>query len=215
MKQGAKKTMERVLTRQTEDVYAEKKARKNQYKEDVKGHMDACLKGSRSSGKRTTAYQISSAAVPELRNGKVLEGPGSDSVERGDPNSAVTKKRKKFYYYRKAKNEIKFTVDCTLPAEDKIMNVADFHKYLQEHIKVNGKTNNFGEVVRLVRYKKTVSVRSDIPFSKRYLKYLIKKYLKKNNLRDWLRVVAREKDTYELRYFEIDSEENEEDEDSD
>ena len=48
----------------------------------------------------------------------------------------------------------------------------------------------------------------------RYLKYLTKKYLKKNNLRDWLRVVASDKDTYDLRYFQINQEEeDEEDED--
>lgn len=39
----------------------------------------------------------------------------------------------------------------------------------------------------------------------RYLKYLVKKYLKKNNVRDWLRVIASNKDrnVYELRYFNI------------
>lgn len=47
-------------------------------------------------------------------------------------------------------------------------------------------------------------------FSKRYLKYLTKKYLKRNSLRDWLRVVASSKDTYELRYFQI----NQDDEDA-
>lgn len=48
----------------------------------------------------------------------------------------------------------------------------------------------------------------------RYLKYLTKKYLKKNNLRDWLRVVANTKESYELRYFQINQdEEDEEDED--
>ena len=49
----------------------------------------------------------------------------------------------------------------------------------------------------------------------RYLKYLTKKYLKKNNLRDWLRVVASSKDAYELRYFQINNEDEEEDEDKD
>lgn len=51
-------------------------------------------------------------------------------------------------------------------------------------------------------------------FPSRYLKYLTKKYLKKNNLRDWLRVVASDKETYELRYFQIsqDDEESEADE---
>ena len=48
----------------------------------------------------------------------------------------------------------------------------------------------------------------------RYLKYLTKKYLKKNNLRDWLRVVAPPslKDTYELRYFQINNDEDDDDE---
>ena len=37
------------------------------------------------------------------------------------------------------------------------------------------------------------------------MKYLTKKYLKKHNVRDWLRVIASNKDrkTYELRYFDI------------
>lgn len=52
-----------------------------------------------------------------------------------------------------------------------------------------------------------------LPF--RYLKYLTKKYLKKNNLRDWLRVVASGKDSYELRYFQINNQDDDEDEDGD
>jgi hypothetical protein len=32
-----------------------------------------------------------------------------------------------------------------------------------------------------------ITVTSSVPFSKRYLKYLTKKYLKKNQLRDWIR----------------------------
>lgn len=47
---------------------------------------------------------------------------------------------------------------------------------------------------------------------RRYLKYLTKKYLKKNNLRDWLRVVANSKESYELRYFQINQDEEEEEE---
>jgi len=46
----------------------------------------------------------------------------------------------------------------------------------------------------------------------RYLKYLTKKYLKKHNVRDWLRVIAANKDRnlYELRYFNIAENEAEE-----
>lgn len=50
-----------------------------------------------------------------------------------------------------------------------------------------------------------------LPFL-RYLKYLTKKYLKKHNVRDWLRVIASNKDrnVYELRYFNIAENEGEE-----
>jgi len=92
------------------------------------------------------------------------------------------------------------------------MDVSSFEKFLNERIKVEGKTNNMGNNVTLERQKSKVILNADIPFSKRYLKYLTKKYLKKNNLRDWLRVVAATKDTYELRYFQINNEEDEEDE---
>lgn len=37
---------------------------------------------------------------------------------------------------------------------------------------------------------KSVTVTSNIPLSKRYLKYLTKKFLKKNSLRDWIRCVV-------------------------
>ncbi|XP_054479128.1 60S ribosomal protein L22-like 1 isoform X2 [Anoplopoma fimbria] len=86
--------------------------------------------------------------------------------------------------------------------------------FLKERIKVNGKTGNLGSVVQVGRMKNKINVTSEKQFSKRYLKYLTKKYLKKNNLRDWLRVVASDKETYELRYFQIsqDDEESEADE---
>jgi len=57
--------------------------------------------------------------------------------------------------------------------------VASQEKFLQDRIKVSGKTGNLGDMVTVSRDKAKVTVASDIPFSKRYLKYLSKKYLKK------------------------------------
>merc|ERR1719188_2710446 len=90
------------------------------------------------------------------------------------------------------------------------MNCADFEKYLQERIKIGGKTSNFGKEFAMERQKTKIAFTSDIPFSKRYLKYLTKEYLKKNNLRDWLRVAATTKEAFELRYFQINQDEEEE-----
>ncbi|KAF4532961.1 hypothetical protein B566_EDAN000649 [Ephemera danica] len=116
---------------------------------------------------------------------------------------------------KKKKVSLKFTVDCSKPVEDEIMDVSKFEQYLKERIKVNGKTGNLSNAVTLERNKARVTINADVHFSKRYLKYLTKKYLKKNNLRDWLRVVANGKDSYELRYFQINNQEDEEEEDND
>ncbi|KAM9176144.1 large ribosomal subunit protein eL22 isoform 3-T3 [Mergus octosetaceus] len=114
---------------------------------------------------------------------------------------------------KKKKQVLKFTLDCTHPVEDGIMDAANFEQFLQERIKVNGKAGNLGGgVVTIERSKSKITVTSEVPFSKRYLKYLTKKYLKKNNLRDWLRVVANSKESYELRYFQINQDEEEEEE---
>mmetsp|Transcript_11501 Transcript_11501/g.23386 ORF Transcript_11501/g.23386 Transcript_11501/m.23386 type:complete len:96 (-) Transcript_11501:852-1139(-) len=92
------------------------------------------------------------------------------------------------------------------------MDPTSFVKFLHDRVKINGKTGQLGEKVEILREKNKVVIVAEAPFSKRYLKYLTKKYLKKQQLRDWLRVVNSGKDSYELRYFNI-SEENEEDED--
>ena len=80
---------------------------------------------------------------------------------------------------------------------------------------MNGKAGNLGKAVIIKKEKNKVVVRSTAGFSKQYLKYLTKKFLKKNNIRDWIRVVAATKTTYQLRYFAIqNTEEEEETEDS-
>lgn len=55
-------------------------------------------------------------------------------------------------------------------------------------------TGQLADQVTVSRDKFKVTVTADIHMSKRYLKYLTKKYLKKHNVRDWLRVIASNKD---------------------
>ncbi|EED91116.1 RL22, ribosomal protein 22 60S large ribosomal subunit [Thalassiosira pseudonana CCMP1335] len=104
------------------------------------------------------------------------------------------------------KGTVKFVIDCTAPVDDKVLDVASFEKYLQERIKVEGKTGNLAQnnvTVSRDRTKLTIASPSDLGFSKRQLKYLSKRYLKKQQLRDYLRVVAASKNSYELRYYSI------------
>jgi len=113
----------------------------------------------------------------------------------------------------KKKSTLTFNIDCTLPVEDGIMKVDDLKKFLQDRIKVDDKLNNLDQIT-LESAKNKVTISSDKHFSKRYLKYLTKKYLKKNNLRDWLRVVASNHTDYELRYFQINNDDEEEEDDN-
>ena len=101
-----------------------------------------------------------------------------------------------------AKKSQKFVIDCTAPVDDSVLNTADFEKFLHDRIKVNNKTGNLGTKVQISREKAKVVVTAEMPFSKRYLKYLTKKYLKKQVLRDFLYVHSSNKGTYELKYFQ-------------
>ena len=74
---------------------------------------------------------------------------------------------------------IKFIIDCSQPVEDKVLTANDFSDFLKKRIKIKGHTGNFGTDVALNHTNTKIELTSDIPFSKRYLKYLTKKYLKK------------------------------------
>ena len=112
----------------------------------------------------------------------------------------------------KGKKTLKFSIDCSQPVDDGIMDAASFEKFLLDRIKVGGKVGNLGDLVSVSRDKAKVLVNADTAFSKRYLKYLSKKYLKKQQLRDWLHVIASSKTGYELRYYNIHEQDAEEDE---
>ena len=105
---------------------------------------------------------------------------------------------------------LRFTIDCSQPCEDKVLVMKHFQDFLEKRIKVQGKTGNMGDEVALASTDKAVVLTSQIPFSKRYLKYLTKKYLKKQQLRDYIHVLASDKNTYKLKYFNINQEEMEE-----
>ena len=104
------------------------------------------------------------------------------------------------------KSGTKYVIDCSLPVSDNVIVLNDFTDFLQQKIKVDGKTGNLANAVNVAKDKNSVVVEAKIDFSKRYLKYLTKKYMKKQQLRDYLRVVATNKNSYQLRYLQLDAE---------
>ncbi|KZT06824.1 ribosomal protein L22e [Laetiporus sulphureus 93-53] len=107
----------------------------------------------------------------------------------------------------------KFIIDYSNPAKDGIFDGAAFEKFLHDRVKIDGKTGQLGDNVKIVRDGDVkITVTSNVKLSKRALKYYTKKFLKKNSLRDWIRVVAPSKDTYQLRFYNIQSAADDEDE---
>lgn len=66
------------------------------------------------------------------------------------------------------KKGVTFTIDCSKPVEDKIMDIASLEKFLLERIKVGGKAGALGDAVSVTREKSKITVTSDSNFSKRY-----------------------------------------------
>jgi len=90
------------------------------------------------------------------------------------------------------------------------LEIQEFVDFLKANIKVNNKKGELGDVITVTSKGNLVTVTSAIPFSKRYLKYLTKKYLKQAEILDYLKVNATKKDTYKVKYVKIDRNEEEE-----
>lgn len=86
---------------------------------------------------------------------------------------------------------------------------------MRDKIKVSNRTNNLAEGgITITRdgSTKIIFTSTEIAVAKRYLKYLSKKFLKKHQLKEYLRVVATDKSTYTIKYFKVGDEEEEADE---
>ncbi|CAJ2502677.1 Uu.00g100710.m01.CDS01 [Anthostomella pinea] len=109
-----------------------------------------------------------------------------------------------------AKTTKKFVINAQQPASDKIFDTAAFEKFLQDKIKVDGRVGNLGETIVIKQAGEgKVEITAHNELSGRYLK--TKKFLKKQQLRDWLRVVSTSKGVYELKFFNVVNDEADDD----
>ena len=113
----------------------------------------------------------------------------------------VTKKKDKHYR--------KFHVDLNQAVSNNLLSVEAAVKYLRQNIKVNGLKNKLGDSVQVEstdkkdKNKNTIVVAADntMKFSKRYVKYLIKKFLKRENISLYLRVISSGSNGYLVKLF--------------
>ncbi|EPY26297.1 large subunit ribosomal protein L22e [Strigomonas culicis] len=99
-----------------------------------------------------------------------------------------------------------FKIDCSIPATDGIFTediLSGFQQFFQDNVKLNGRKGKLTEKVRLAMTDNVLSITSNMAYRKKYFKYLTKKFLKKKELRDYMRILSTDKDTYKLKYFDI------------
>ena len=106
---------------------------------------------------------------------------------------------------KKGKKSIR--IDCSVPAGDEIFDAPKlkaFEQYFQEKTKLHGRKGKLGDKVKIhMDEKHVLTITTTMKYRKKYFKYLTKKFLKAEKLRDWLRVLARGRDNYKLAYFNI------------
>ena len=105
-----------------------------------------------------------------------------------------------------AKGKKNVKIDCAIPANDGIFNaemLAAFEQYFQTNTKLHGRKGKLSDRVKITLAENVLSISTTMAYRKKYFKYLTKKFLKKKNLRDWIRILSRGKDKYQLKYFNI------------
>jgi large subunit ribosomal protein L22e len=110
---------------------------------------------------------------------------------------------------KKDKNYKKFHVDFNAAVSNNLVSLEAAIKYLSANIKVNGVKNKLGESVKVSSLtqrdtqKNIILVQADntMKFSKRYIKYLVKKFLKRENISLYLRVISNASNSYVVKLF--------------
>merc|ERR1712151_240443 len=102
------------------------------------------------------------------------------------------------------KKEIKYTIDLTaaMDDEDQVIDQGHYIDYLKTKLRLNGKAL-CDEFATVEASGKKVVVASNVKFGKRYLKYLTNKYLKSQDIKSYLRVLATDKLGYKVKFLEM------------
>merc|ERR1712080_131195 len=97
-----------------------------------------------------------------------------------------------------------YTIDISqaMDEDDQVIDMNHFIDFLRLKLKVGGKQST-SEVVTIEPAQKKVAITSKAQFGKRYLKYLTKKYLKKQDINTYLRVIASDKTGYKVKFINL------------
>ena len=122
------------------------------------------------------------------------------SAEEAKPKVAQPKVKKERTYK-------KYSVDFNSPVENKLLSLEGAAKYLTANIKVGGLKGKLGESVKVLTDSKNTKVKNSVQiqvdnklkFSKRYIRYLVKKFLKREGIVKYLTVASTAPNAYTVK----------------
>ena len=108
----------------------------------------------------------------------------------------------------------KFFVDFSEPLDNKLLSIESAMKYLNSNMKIDGLKGNLKDFVKISvddkRNKKCLLIQVDnqMQFSKKYIKYLVKKFLKREGIVKYLTVLSNSPNSYEVKVLKNNNEGN-------
>ena len=108
----------------------------------------------------------------------------------------------------------KFYVDFSEPLDNKLLSIESAMKYLSSNMKIDGLKGNLKDFVKISvddkRNKKCllIQVVNQMQFSKKYIKYLVKKFLKREGIVKYLTVLSNSPNSYEVKVLKNNNEGN-------
>ena len=100
------------------------------------------------------------------------------------------------------KKVVKYLVDLGVTVTDELLNPQEIVDYLKANIKVDNLKGNLGSDILVSQNgPKFIVVSTRLRLAKRYIKYLIKKALKKMGILEYLKINATDKNCYRIKYL--------------
>ena len=93
----------------------------------------------------------------------------------------------------KQKTYKKYSIDFSGPVSNNLLALESVSKYLELNMKINGLKGKLGDSIKINISDKNsilIQVESTLEFSKKYIKYLTKKYLKKEGIEKYMTINA-------------------------
>ena len=110
---------------------------------------------------------------------------------------------------QKTKTYKKYTIDFSAPLSNNLLTLEGISKYLELNMKVNGLKGKLGDSIKISIADKNnimIQVESTLEFSKKYLKYLTKKYLKKEGIEKYMTINANSPNGYTVKIIKKNNE---------